>query len=206
MLKLDLKRLKEIFLLHSQDVSSSNNTPQFPVGLLLSLSFCIVSIILITAYFTRNDKQPFSGNDKLVSLQANTCISEEIDSLLLIERLNTLKPLLRKLPIIINETNYAGLVINLKKPLNIHENSILISFDNGPKEIGIILRDHLFFSNSRNPIKKNMNQTSILSIDSQSIDTVNYQLNLYKIDQLRLLFDLQSIAPLKIKKIAIVKH
>ena len=77
-----------------------------------------------------------------------------------------------------------------------------VYFEDTLQELDIILKDYLYFSNSRNPITVDLHNPSVLEIDGANLGLAGNDLNLYKITQLRIIFDLTRLPfDFKIKEI-----
>ena len=208
MTKQELTRLKTAFLPKNKgkkELPSPKSPPQLNIGMLVGISFSVVLATLIISHLTRSNKNPLKATKTSLAMQANFA-QGEIESLILIEGKNNLKPILKEFPITITSASLKTLVVNLQNPLNIYENNVRIYFENEPKQIGVVLKDYLYSSNSQEPVKVDLKGESYLEINSQKMDFNKYNLNLYRISQFRLLFEPDPANPsLKIKAIEIVR-
>jgi len=205
--KKDLTRLKQAFLLNNQqETPLQKNKPRFTLNLLLTVSVSVVLIAFTISFFTKDNVVDKLKNAAGRFTGKEMVLSEEIESLFLIEEMNRIRPLLKKFPITISGSHPATLGVNFRKPLNIQKDSIKVYFDEGLQEIKIVLKDYLYFSNSLNPIKIEVNGRSASEIGTKSLDFRNVDLNPYKINQLRLIFDSKTQPSVfRIKKIEVAR-
>ncbi|MBN2121305.1 MAG: hypothetical protein JW734_09675 [Candidatus Omnitrophica bacterium] len=223
MAKEELHRLKQAFFVNHKEknLPSKKNKPWFTMGFLMTLSFSIVLIAFLLSYSNKDNKSSFSKTTKSSSSKTAKRLSNKnsrlekkesllldpIESLFLIQETNKLKPLVKEFPITINGSSLATLVVNLKKPLNIYEDCLKVYFNDEPREIDLILKDYLYCSNSRDPVTLYTSGKPSLEITGQALGLEESDLNLYRITQLRIVFDLKTL-PLdfKIKNIEIAKR
>ena len=206
--KQELTRLKQAFISNNPGKApEKKNKPQFTISLLITFSVSIAVIAFAISY-SKKEKTAILPESKLTSaLGKTTLLSEEIESIFLIQDTNKIKPLLTRFPIVISGSRPATLVVNLKNPLNIHKDSIKVYFDETLDEIKLVLKDYLYFSNSQNPVNLKADGKSALVIGPKASYLKDFDLNLYRINQLRFTFDSDSLPSIfKIRRIEVQKQ
>lgn len=205
--KQELTRLKQAFISNNPGkVPEKKNRPQLTISLLITFSISVAVIAFIISYAKKGRTTTIPTNQIAKESAKEITLSEGIESIFLIQGANKIKPLLTRFPVVISGSYPITLVLNLKKPLNIHKDSIEVYFDEAVDEIQLVLKDYLYFSNSQNPIKLKTDNKKSLVIGSDALSLNNFDLNLYRVNQLRFTFDSNSLPSIfKIQKIEVRK-
>ena len=180
-----------------------------PKNILLLSSFLIV--LILASIKLISDKK--DNNSRPVNFLASEeappkkSHSQNIKSLTLIEKNNTLTQLFPQFPLTIYGPSLKSLSVDFLKPINLNQESIRIFTTTPNRKIGIIVKDYTFSSNADSPITKTSDKDGTLTINTENTAGLAKYLNTYKVSQLRLIFYFNDkLSPVKIPKMDIVNN
>lgn len=196
--KKELERLKKAFFsslessASSFKINSKNNLFSF-----ILLSIVIISGLSLIPYLIKK-----SSPEKKLKLsqkeEPNLSLPPQIESLGVLKNNIFIEYSNLKEGTYLSKDTY--LVINFKDWLNLKEKTFRIYTEPPLKKISLILKDYLFYSNSKEPLFLQTNKP-YLELKGNFVEKLASSLNIYRVKEIRL--SPERITSIKIKKIEI---